>query len=50
MGGCTDVIQMGDLSKWIPEEGGEYDILAVALQESKISSDVLQAIHLLLGK
>lgn len=50
MGECINVADVGDLSRWIPANGGDYDILAVALQEAKISHDMLQAIHSHLGK
>lgn len=50
MGECTDIALLGDLSAWIPVEGGDYDILAVGLQETKISSEMLQAIHSHIGK
>lgn len=43
------VESLGDLSKWIPSEGGGYDIFAIGLQESQISSEILQAIHSHLG-
>lgn len=50
MGECINVSEIGDLSKWIPNEGGDFDIIAVALQETKISTEMLQAIHAHLGE
>lgn len=49
MGECTDIALLEDLSAWIPVEGGDYDILAVGLQEIKISNEMLEAIHSHIG-
>lgn len=50
IGECTRVPEPEHLSRWLPEDGGDFDLIAVGLQENKISNDLLQAIRTLLGE
>lgn len=49
LGEVSDVKEVGCLSKWIPANGGAYDVLAIGMQESSISNELLSAIHSHLG-
>lgn len=50
IGECTRVPEPERLCRWLPEDGADFDLIAVGLQENKISNDLLHAIHILLGE
>ncbi len=50
MGDIKSVEQIGDLRRWLPADGGYYDVLVVGFQENQIANDLMLAIHSHLGK